>query len=145
MKGGEIMKAYFITAFGVIGAIFTSLFGEWNEALTTLCVFMLADYILGVTLSFVFKKSPKTKSGGLNSTVGFKGIIKKITMLLIVLIGSRADILLNVNFIQQGIVYTFIANELISIVENIGLMGIPLPNVVTKAIDLLTEHSKGGE
>lgn len=139
------MKLMIITSFGVFTATLTSIFGAWTESMTTLCVFMLLDYILGLTVSYVFKKSPKTKTGGLNSKIHFKGIIKKISMIILVLVGSRADMLLGTNFIQYGIVYSFILNELISITENIGLIGVPLPSVITKAIDLLNSNIKGGE
>ena len=139
------MKYMVLASFGVFTATLTSIFGVWSESMTTLCVFMVIDYILGLMLSYIFKKSPKTETGGLNSRIHFKGIVKKISMVILVIVGARADMLLGTNFIQYGIVYSFILNELISITENIGLMGVPLPSAITKAIDLLNSNIKGGK
>lgn len=69
--------------------------------------------------------------------VGFEGVCKKILEFILVVAAHRMDLLLGVNYIQTAAVIAFCANELISIVENAGLMGIKIPKVITNAIDIL--------
>ena len=124
---------------GVLGGMISSWFGGWNSAMTTLLVFMAIDYLSGVILAGVFHRSGKTETGALSSLVGFKGLCKKGMMLLIVLVSARLDLLLGSDFIRDSACIALIVNELISIVENAGLMGVPIPAIITKAIDSLHE------
>ena len=95
------------------------------------------DYLTGLVVAGVFHKSKKTDSGALESRAGFKGLCKKGVMLLFVLIGYRLDLAIGTTYIRDAVCIAFIGNELISIVENAGLMGLPIPSVITKAIDVL--------
>lgn len=137
------MKSWILTALGVVGGFISALFGGWSASLTTLCIFMLVDYITGIVVAGVFHKSPKTTTGTLKSRAGLKGLFRKVTMLLFVLIGYRLDIIAGSNFIRDGVCIAFIANETISIVENAGLMGVPIPGVIKKAIDILHDKTEG--
>ena len=92
-----------------------------------------------------FHKSNKTENGGLESRAGWKGLCRKGVTLLFVLIAYRLDLTIGVDYIRNAVIIGFIANELISIVENAGLMGIPLPAVIENAIEILTQKSKDGE
>ena len=127
---------------GTVGSIIASLFGGWSTALTTLLIFILIDYITGLVVAGVFHKSPKTKTGALESRAGLKGLIRKCTMLLFVLVGHRLDLAVGASYIRDAVCIAFILNELISIVENAGLMGIPIPAVISKSIDILKEKSE---
>ena len=131
------------TATGVVGAIFTTLAGGWTYGMTTLVIFMAIDYISGLIVAGVFKKSKKTDSGALESRAGFKGLCRKGMALLIVFLAYRLDLMIGTNYIRDAVIIAFCANEAISIIENAGLMGLPLPDVVVKAIDILTKKSKG--
>lgn len=122
---------------GILGALVTSLFGGWDTALITLLIFMAIDYISGLIVAAVFKKSPKTETGALESRAGFKGLFRKGMTLLIVLIACRLDLIMHTNFIRDAVVIAYIVNESISIIENAGLMGIPVPKAIIKAIDIL--------
>ena len=133
MKIKEIISA----AAGAVGAIISGFTGGWNGALTTLVIFMAADYASGLLLAGVFKKSPKTDSGALQSYAGFKGIVRKGIMLIIVLLSYRLDMITGQSFIASGVIIAFITNEAISITENAGLMGVPMPKVLTRAIDVM--------
>lgn len=126
---------------GVIGGIFTTLFGGWSAGMTTLIIFMSIDYIAGLTVAAVFKKSEKSESGALESRAGWRGLAKKAMTLLFVLIAYRLDLLMNTDYIRDAAVIAFCVNELISIVENAGLMGIPLPNAIIRALDVLKEKA----
>lgn len=131
------MKNTICAAFGMVGSFIASLFGGWSASLTTLLIFMAIDYLTGLVVAGVFHKSPKTASGGLESKAGLKGLVRKCTMLLFVLIGYRLDLAVGTTYIRDGVCIAFIVNELISIVENSGLMGLPIPAVITNAIDVL--------
>ena len=122
---------------GVIGAAISELFGGWDAALTTLVMFMAIDYASGLIVAGIFHKSSKSETGGLNSQIGWQGICRKGITLAIVLIASRLDILIGTSYIKDAVIIAFCSNELISIVENAGLVGIPMPDVILKAIDIL--------
>ena len=135
------MKNAICTAIGIIGGFVANLFGGWDAALTTLVLAMAIDYASGLIVAGVFHKSKKSESGSLESRAGWKGLCRKGMSLLIVLIGHRLDLAIGVNYIRDAVIIGFIANETISIVENAGLMGLPLPAVITKAIDVLTQKA----
>lgn len=135
-------KAILLTITGALGGLFASLFGGWSSALTTLILFMAMDYITGLIVAGVFKKSNKTKTGALESYAGFKGLCRKGVMLLIVLVGYRLDLVIGTSYIKDAVIIAFIANEVISIIENAGLMGIPIPEVLKKAIDVLNDKTE---
>ena len=140
------MKSLATTIFGVIGAFITSLFGGWDAALTTLVIFMAIDYVTGLVVAGVFHNSSKTESGALESRAGWKGLCRKGMTLLIVLIACRLDLVMNTTFVRDVVIIGYIANETISIIENAGLMGLPIPAVITKAIEILTKKTeKEGE
>lgn len=135
------MKMKICTVIGTIGSFIASLFGGWDAALMTLVIFMGIDYFSGLLVAGVFHNSKKTESGTLESRAGWKGLCRKGMTLLFVLIAYRLDLAIGVNYIRDAVIIGFIANELISIVENAGLMGVPLPDVINKAVDILTTKS----
>lgn len=135
------MKAGIFTAVGVAGGFIASLFGGWDASLTTLLIFMGVDYATGLIVAGVFHKSQKSEDGALESRAGWKGLCRKGVTLLVVLVACRLDMVTGSNFIRDATVIAFIANETISIVENAGLMGVSIPEVVVKAIDILKQKS----
>lgn len=122
---------------GTIGGAISTLFGGWDSALTTLVIFMGIDYVTGLMVAGIFKNSTKTKNGALESHTGWKGLCRKGVTLLIVLVACRLDVTVGTTFIKDATVIAFIANETISLVENAGLMGVPIPSAITKGIDVL--------
>lgn len=140
-----MQKLSFLSIMGVIGAFISTLFGGWDAALTTLVIFMAIDYVAGLVVAGVFHKSGKSTNGALDSHAGWKGICKKGMALLIVLIAVRLDLTIGTQYIKDAVVIAFIANEVISIIENAGLMGVPIPAVIVKAIDLLKSKSEGND
>ncbi len=139
------MKEGLCTGIGVVGGFIASLFGGWDAALITLLMFMVIDYVSGLIVAGVFHNSNKTETGTLESKAGWKGLCRKCMTLLFVLIAYRLDLALGVTYIRDAVIIGFMANELISIVENAGLMGLPLPAVITKAIDVLTKKATESE
>lgn len=136
------MKEMICTIFGVIGSAIASFFGGWDAGLATLLIFMCLDYVSGLIVAGVFKNSPKTDTGSLESKAGWKGLCRKCITLVFVLIAYRLDLVIGTNYIRDAVIIGFIANETISLVENAGLMGVPLPAVITKAIDILQKKTE---
>ena len=138
MKNSQVVSALI----GMIGGLFTSLFGGWTAGMTTLLIFMAIDYVAGLIVAGIFKQSTKSESGALESRAGWKGLCRKGMSLLFVLIAYRLDLLIGTDYIRDAVVIGFCANELISIVENAGLMGLPLPKVITRALDVLRDKAE---
>jgi len=130
-----------LTGAGAAGGFIVYALGGCDVVLRALLLFMAIDYSTGFVVAGVFKKSKKCGSGALSSSAGFKGLIKKGMQLLIVLVGHQIDIVLGTDFVRSAVIIAFIANELVSIMENAGLMGIPWPPMLKKALDIL--HEKG--
>jgi len=131
------MKIKILMGLGMFGGFISSLFGGWDAALSTLIIFMAIDYITGLIVAGVFHKSPKTESGSLESKAGWKGLCRKGMTIFVVLIACRLDLLIGTNFVRDTVIIAYVLNETISIIENAGLMGLPIPEVITKAIDVL--------
>ncbi|MBQ8688223.1 MAG: phage holin family protein [Ruminococcus sp.] len=136
------MKETICTALGALGSVIAGFFGGWDASIITLIVFMGIDYITGLIVA-AEKRSPKSSSGGLNSSAGFRGLMKKGVILLLVLVGARLDIILGFTYIRDGVCIAYIINELISITENAGLLGVPLPAALTNAIEILQKKTEG--
>jgi len=139
------MKSGILTGIGAVGSFIASLFGGWDTALVTLIIFMGVDYLTGLIVAGVFHNSEKTASGTLESRAGWKGLCRKGVSLLVVLVACRLDLVMGSDFIRDAVVIAFIANETISIVENAGLMGVPIPAAITKAIDVLNAKANNEE
>lgn len=137
------IKVAFCTLAGMAGSMIARLFGGWTEDMATLIIFMAIDFVMGLVVAGVFHKSNKSQTGALNSHAGWKGLCKKCVIFVFVLIAHRLDMLLGSDYIRTTTIIGFIANEMISIVENAGLMGIPLPEIITKAIEVLKYKSEG--
>lgn len=136
-------KNILISIIGVIGSAIASAFGGWTTGLTTLVIFMAIDYITGLIVAGVFHKSTKTETGTLESRAGFKGLCRKGAMLLVVLVAYRLDLAVGTAYIKDAVIIAFMANEAISIIENAGLMGVPMNDTLKNAIDVLQKKGSG--
>lgn len=130
-------KAAVMTGAGVIGGMISQAFGGWDAALITLLIFMAIDYVSGLIVAGVFQASDKSASGSLSSIACWQGLLKKGMTLVIVLVAARLDIVLGTAFVRDAVVIAYIVNETISIIENAGLMGLPVPDVIMQAIEQL--------
>ena len=131
------IKIFILSGVACVGAAIASLLGGWTGAMTTLVILMFIDYVTGIIVAGVFHNSPKCSGGALSSAVGFKGICRKFVILLIVVVACRVDLLLDTNIIRDATCIGFCANELVSITENAGLVGMPLPRKLVEAIEVL--------
>ena len=122
--------------FGMCATFLIYILGGWDIALQCLIVFMIVDYITGISKSYV--------SGKLNSNKGLKGFVKKVCMLLIVVIATFIDYMLgNSGLIRTSTIYGLVANEGLSIIENFGEMNILVPKVLKDKLEQLKEVSEG--
>lgn len=125
----------------IVLAAVAQAFGGWTQGMSFLVIAMSIDYISGLIVAAVFHNSQKTDTGRLESRAGWKGLIRKGMTLAIVLIAAQLDITLNTNFIRDAVVIGFIANEVLSIIENAGLMGVPITPALVNMIDLLKKKA----
>ena len=137
------MKTSICAAIGAVGGYIAALFGGWDAAIMTLVICMAVDYVSGLVVAGVFHTSAKSEGGALESRAGWKGLCRKGMTMVFVLIACRLELLLGTEYIRDSVIIGFSANEILSIVENAGLMGLPLPAAVTEAVDVLTK--KGGK
>lgn len=131
------MKETVCTVLGVVGGGIAWAFGGWDAAMAALLVCMGVDYLSGSVVALVFQKSTKSETGAYNSAYGLKGLCKKGLMLLFVLVAVQIDRLLEADYVRDAVCIGFCSNEILSIVENLGLAGIPMPQAVTRALEQL--------
>lgn len=128
------------SALGAIGSAIAKALGGWDNAVITLVVLMVIDFVMGLLCALIFGKSNKSKNGALSSKACWQGITKKVCTGLIVVVAHRIDIFVGSDYIRMAVIMAFCVSETISIMETAGLMGI-LPEGVqkalTKAIDIL--------
>lgn len=127
----------------IIGSFIIKLLGGWDIWLTSLLTVIAIDIITGI-IKAIMLHSDKSQGGGLSSVSMFKGGIKKVTILLLVALGTMLDNIITPDeaFIRIMIVSYYIANESLSILENIGACGIPLPKALYKILDNLKSEGE---
>lgn len=121
---------------GIIGSFLVGLFGGWSTGISVLCIFIVLDFITGL-VGAALCKSDKSETGGINSKVIWIGILKKLLELMMVVVGHQLDLLVGANYIRDAVVIAYIITETVSIIENAGLIGLPVPSIITKVIDVL--------
>lgn len=137
------VKAIVLTGAGAVGSfIVNGLLGGWTEDLKTLLILMAIDFVMGLLIAAVWKKSGKSESGTLSSISAWKGLCRKGCSLAVVAVAYRLDVTLGTDYIKTGVVIAFIANEAISILENYGIMGGPMPVVLKKAVEVLQSKTE---
>lgn len=129
------MEAMWGATIGVMGTILTFCFGEWNNALQSLAVFMFIDYITGVMAAYM---KPHSK---LSSKRGFRGIVKKLAIVTFVAAAHHLDQAVGQNVFCLLTTYAFLGNEGLSIIENVSHCGVPVPNSIKDKLEQLA-HEK---
>jgi len=132
-----------LTACSAAGAVIAKALGGWDESLQVLITFMAVDYVLGIIIALVWKSSPKTEDGSFESNASLKGLFRKGGILAIVYMAVQIDILAgNSSYIRNTVILFFIANEGFSIIENLGIMGLPMPEVIRNAFAAIKKQSE---
>lgn len=135
------MKEKIAIVFGALAPIAAKLFGPWIPNLGVVLILMGIDMLMGLIVALFFKNSPKTETGAASSNAMLKGIMKKFGMVFVIAAAHQIDVAIGVNYIMVATIYGFIANELLSIMENAGLMGIVKSDAITNAIEVLKNKS----
>ena len=131
------MREYVCGFFALMGAMLSWGFGGWDAALAALTVCMAVDYVSGSVVALVFHNSRKSETGSYNSAYGLKGLCKKGLMLLFVLVAVQMDKVLGADYVRDAVCVGFCTNEVLSITENLGLAGVPMPQAIVKALEQL--------
>lgn len=119
-----------------VGAVFLKLLGGWDTAMMLLIILITVDFITGIMVA-ALGRSPKTATGGLSSNRCFVGLCRKITIIGLIMVCNIVDMYLNTSFVRDGAIIGFAVNEMLSLFENAGLLGLKLPVAVTNVIDIL--------
>ena len=123
-------------AVGIGGGIASYLFRKWSVLLQTLVVFIVLDYVFAIVVA--------ATHGELNSKKGFKGIAKKVAILVLVAVAHQVDSILgDGSLVRDSVIFFYIANELLSILETVGKTNLPIPDVLRRAVDTLNSKGEG--
>lgn len=127
-----------------IGGALAQAFGGWDALLKALLICMAVDYITGVVLA-ALGRSNKSESGRISSHAAVTGIIRKCVVLLIVLVAAMLEGATGTEFIRDTVIIYFLGSEGISIIENAGLLGVPMPAVLKRWFEVLRDKGNGGD
>lgn len=137
-------KSFILILFASVGSILTQWLGGWDSFLKALIMFMVVDYITGIAVAFIFHASAKTKNGGASSKECFKGIVKKICIIALVGVAVSVDNISGTHYLRSATIFFFLGNEGLSILENVGLMGVPYPEFIKKALEVIKNKGEEG-
>lgn len=132
-----------VEVFVFIGGVLGSAIGGWDFSIFLLSMFVLVDFIQGLYIAWFLHKSPKTKSGKASSKVGFHGIGKKVSIFMVVALMHGIDIMFDIDYLRTATIFAYMFNEGTSIIENLIIMDVYVPEIVKRGIDLLDK--KEGE
>lgn len=131
----EIMKEISNSIIAVICTGLIYLLGGFDVALTCLLIAIVLDYVSGLIKAFVTKN--------LSSKIGVRGIIKKVSILLVVMLAVLIDrVTGETGAIRTLVIYYFVANEGLSVLENLGQAGVPIPQSIKKALKVMKKENK---
>lgn len=135
------LKNLILAALAALGQTLLRLLGGWDMSLELLVGFMAADYITGLLVAGVFHRSGKTESGTLSSRAGYLGLARKCATLLPVFLGAMLDRAAGSDFVRPAVCLFFAANEGLSVLENLGLMGLPYPAFLRNMLEALKQQN----
>ncbi len=132
----NVVDALRIAAAG-IGGIVTYIWGPWDALIVALVAMVIIDYITGVIKAAV--------QGKLSSAVGFRGLLKKVAIFLLVAVGVMVDRVIPATneAVRSAVIFFYIANEGLSILENAGELGLPLPAALKKSLEKMQDKETG--
>jgi toxin secretion/phage lysis holin len=127
---------YLKLAVAVVGTFLTTFFGGWDVMLRVLVLFVAIDYVVGVTAAWYEKK--------LSSEAGAKGIIKKFLLFVIVALAFQVDNAIGQEIFRSLAIWFYLANEALSIIENAGRCGVPIPAFLKTALEQMRNRANDG-
>ena len=135
-----------LTVFSAAGAAILSALGGWDDSLQFLVGIMAVDYLLGILIALVWHKSQKTADGTFESNASLKGLLRKSSVLVVVYVAVQLDTVANTGgYLRTAVILFFIANEGFSIIENFGIMGVPMPEQVKDAFAAIKSKAEKNE
>lgn len=138
------MKAWILVALATAGSAAAQALGGWDTALKVLVAFMIADYVTGLMVAAIWHSSRKTPDGSLDSRAGAKGLARKMLILLFVGLGAMLDQLTSSDFFRDAVCLFYVGNEGLSILENTAIMGVPYPQMIKDALEILKKKGDQG-
>lgn len=145
MGSWDRMKQLALGGLAAVGSLAVNALGGWDTGLQTLLLCMALDWVTGLVVAGVFKKSGKSSDGSLDSRAGFQGLCKKGAELVLVLIAVRLDGMLGGGYTRTAVLLFLVGNEGLSVLENLGLMGVPYPSFLKNALAVLRDKGDKGE
>jgi len=127
---------YLKLAVAVVGTFLTTVFGGWDTMLRVLVLFVAIDYVVGVTAAWFEKK--------LNSEIGARGIMKKILLFVIVGVAYQLDVATGQEIFRSLAIWFYLANEALSVIENAGRCGVPIPEFLKAALEQMKQKADEG-
>lgn len=138
------IKDAILAALATVGSVIANSLGGWDTSLAVLVGLMVADYVTGVLVALVWHRSDKTKSGKLSSEAGFRGLAKKICVLVFVWVGAMLDRAIGGEYVRTTVILFYIANEGLSVIENTAAMGVKYPKFIQRALEALRDKTDDG-
>lgn len=136
----EVITSTFFA--GLMYVLRLQFLGGWDSNLQIIFTAMVIDYITGCIVAVVFKKSQKTDTGAYASNIGLKGLMRKAGIIFAIWIGFLLQRMTGIVYIRDMLIYGFTANEVMSILENLSLMGVKTPTIITNALDVLKKKGE---
>jgi len=137
------IKNLILTILAASGTFIATALGGWDMALQALLAVMAIDIITGLMVALVWKKSGKSETGAADSRAMFKGLCRKVVIVLVVFVAQQIDCSTGLNgMLRLGAILFFTGNEGLSIIENAGLMGVPMPDIVKNALEQLKKKGE---
>lgn len=138
-------KNWMLAAVAAVGSVLANALGGWDVSLQVLMGMMAADCVTGWLVAAVWKRSNKSRSGALDSRAGWKGLCRKGAVFVLVWVAVMLDNALGIRYVRTAVCIFFIGNEGLSLLENLGLMGVPFPAFLKNALETLRDKGDEGD
>ena len=139
----NMIKHGVLAAIAAVGAFITNALGGWDVLLKVLVGMMAADYLSGLLVAAIWRKSNKSESGALDSKASFKGLVRKSMILLLAYVAVLLDQAIGTTYVRSAVIIFYIGNEGLSLLENLCVMGVPYPKFLGEVLQVLKD--KGGK
>lgn len=137
----ERVWKWILGSLGTLGAWLAYLLGGWDLAMQIMVLFMAADYVTGLVVALMCK-SGKTESGGVSSNIAFLGVTKKLLMLMVIIVATALDRMIGTEGVYRfAAIGFYVANEGISVIENVALMGVPFPQSLLDVLHKIKDRN----
>lgn len=140
----QTVKNTVLAILAAVGGVVTQALGGWDTLLKVLVGLIAADYLCGLLIAAIWRKSNKSDTGALDSKASFKGLVRKCMIFLLIYIGVLLDKAIGTEYIRAAVIIFYIGNEGLSVLENLCIMGVPHPAFLGKVLEALKEKGDSG-